>query len=196
MSDTKEFNLFATEELPPDLFDICKKPKQRRTVEDYQKGWTDVPDEVRNFVFSFIDRWMLLSPAFLSLSPVATKLYLCCINNTKFPQKYKRSRRPTKRRAGSSRITTMNKPMLTDPFMCPYRMVEAFGVSKNRQQIADAFNELRALKFITQIGVSRSDKASVYQHCYDYIDLTVEDVKQIKNDLGKAKADRNNKKKK
>lgn len=194
MTEKKGFDLFAPEELPSDIFDIAKKPKQRRTVDDYLKGWASVPDEVKNFVFSFIDRWMLLSPAFLALSPVATKLYLCCINNTKFPKKHKRVRRPTKRRIGASRQTTMNEGMLTDPFMCPYRMAEAFGVSKNRQQIADAFNELKALKFITQIGISRSDRASVYRHSYGYIDLTEDEVKQIKDDLRKAKADRNKKK--
>lgn len=175
----------------PDLFDnpdrvksIFDKDQNRWTVDDYRSVMGDARVQgMRNFTLDILIRYLVESPAFLSLSPRATKLFIACCNAT-WVNGDDSKRRPGGRDNGNRfDATKEDRPDLdTAPFYCTYNYAKAFGVGTSKQ-IAAAFRELKAFGFIKQKGVSRRNYPNVYEHSSEYKALTWDDINRIKSEL-------------
>ena len=166
-----------TKKRPLDLFD---KQRERWTKEDYRIALGQLTDKKLNFSILMLTRRTMVSPAFLELSPRATKLLLCAMNNTWVAESYKDRRNTNKHTEGIASVIE------TEEFVCPYSLAEAFGVG-SRKQIKEAFAELKALGFIEQIGVRKPNAMNVYIHSQDHLKLNYEQVAEIKQGLKKPK---------
>jgi hypothetical protein len=167
-------DLFATAtEEPRSIFD---KDRHRWTADNYRQALSQLPDKLLNFSFLMITRRMIVSPAYLSLSPRAAKLLIACVNATWISETYRDRRNVCKH--------VPNKPdrIKTEPFMLPYSLCEVFSVG-SRNQIKKAFDELKAFGFIAQVGRSWYNKPNIYRHIEDYLNLTWADIPNIKAQL-------------
>lgn len=161
--------------------DIFSKCRARWTKNDYIKALRGLSDRRLNFNVWF-KREMLVSPAFLMLSPRGSKLLMCCWNVTWLD--------PVgldKRNTGKHNIDDRNTPQPemtyeTAPFMLPFSLAEAFGVG-TRKQITQAFRELKALGFVEQIGISRRNYPNIYRRSDGWKELSFEDVQRIQKEL-------------
>lgn len=158
---------------PRSIFD---KDRHRWTVDDYREALGSLHDKLLNFSFLMITRRMVVSPAYLSLSPRASKLLVACINATWIDEAYNDRRNLRKHTDKPSKIKTQ-------PFMMPYNLALAFNVGTCRNQIKVAFDELKALGFIAQVGTSWYNRPNVYQHIEDYLSLSWSDLNDIKAKL-------------
>lgn len=159
---------------PRTIFD---RDKQRWNADDYRMAMQDLPDKLLNFSFLMITRRMVISPAYLSLSPRASKLLMCCINNTWVSESY-RDRRNT-----NKHIPDTPKQIQVEQFTCPYSLAMAFGVGTCRNQIKAAFDELKLYGFIRQVGKSWYNRPNVYEHVETYLSLSLTDCKRIQDKL-------------
>lgn len=171
----------------PDLFDtspkvtdIYSKDQQRWTPDDYVQAMEGLSDAKMAFQVCF-QRRMLMSPAFRALSPRASKLLILCWNNTWMEPVGER------RSIGKHSTSKQGKQIYeAEPFMCPYNLAVAFGVG-SRKQISEAFQELKALGFLDQVGVSKKNSPNIYKRSVRWESLTAEDIKQIQVDLKQKK---------
>lgn len=160
------------------------KERSRWTVDDYRSAMGDRSFPARNFTLDILIRFLVESPAFLSLSPRATKLFIACVNATWINSDVT-TKRPGKRKANSEydREKEDRPDLDAEPFYCPYAYAKVFGVGSDKQ-IAQAFRELKAFKFIEQVGVSRRNMPNIYRHISGYKALTWADCQALK--LNKA----------
>lgn len=163
---------------PKTIFD---KDRRRWNVDDYRIALSQLPDKLLNFSFLMITRRMVVSPAFLSLSPRSAKLLIACINATWIEDSYKDTRNLNKHNPGK------HDAIKTLPFNCPYSLAQVFNVG-SRKQVKEAFDELKSYQFIVQVGKSWYNRPNVYRHVEGYLNLTWEDCDQIKQDLKKKKS--------
>ena len=178
-SSGEKSDLFAPE--APATRDIFDKQRSRWTKGDYIKALQSLSDRRLKFNVWF-QREMLVSPAFLMLSPRAAKLLMCCWNVT-WLDPAGLDKRNTNKHTIDDRSTPQNEMTYeTAPFMLPYSLAEAFGVG-TRKQITKAFQELKALGFIKQIGISRRNYPNVYKRSEGWRRLSFEDVQRIQAEL-------------
>lgn len=181
-SSGRKADLFAPD--VPQTRDIFDKQRTRWTKNDYIKALQslDFPRLKFNVWFR---REMLVSPAFLMLSPRAAKLLMCCWNVT-WLDPAGLDKRNTNKHTIDDKNTPQNEMSYeAAPFMLPYNLAEAFSVGTPKQ-ITKAFQELKALGFIQQLGVSRRNYPNVYERSEGWRDLSFEDVQRIQTELKKG----------
>lgn len=169
MAKKPKKDLFDTS---PKVTDIYSKEQQRWTPDDYIQAMEGLSDAKMAFLVCF-QRRMLMSPAFRSLSPRASKLLVLCWNNTWMePSGDRRSIGKHGR----------GKVYEAEPFHCPYNLAIAFGVG-SRKQISEAFRELKSFGFLDQVGVSKRNSPNVYKRSTRWESLTADDINKIRQDL-------------
>ena len=167
-------DLFAVDTTEPrSIFD---KDRHRWTSDDYREALSRLPDKLLNFSFLMLNRRMVVSPAYLSLSPRASKLLIACINATWISESYKDRRNVNKHNPDKP-----NK-IKTEPFLLPYSLAEVFNIG-DRHQIKGAFNELKLYGFIVQVGKSWRNRPNIYRHVEDYLNISWADIPNIKTEL-------------
>lgn len=182
-SSGEKADLFAPD-IPDDISDIFKKDRNKWSKDDYIKAFRGLSDGQLRFKVQF-QREMLVSPAFLGLSPRGTKLLVCCWNVTDLVPEGKKNRPIGKHEINSKGIMAHEIEWNPKPFFCPYNLAEAFGVGTPKQ-ITKAFQELKALGFIEQIGISRRNYPNVYKRSEGWRRLSFEDVQRIQTELKKG----------
>lgn len=160
------------------IFDQAKL-QSRWTAHDYmeflKKLEKDGSDDLINWQMRIITRRMLISPAFVSLSPRATKLLMLTYNvaflrNT--PRSISRSGRKP------------DGDLIGKPFLCPFNLCKLYRIGTNGKQIKDAFRELIDRGFIDQIGNSHINKPNVYAHSYRWRGISWDDIDAKKLIMG------------
>ena len=129
-----------------------RKKKKR----DPPNKWESVSNHER---FLRIFESMFESPAFISLTPVATKVYMILKNEYR----------------GSY---TMNN------IICPYTTIEKYGISRN--SISPALRLLEALGFITRESGNLMRQPTIYHFSDKWKDIKdIATAKKIEKDLRK-----------
>lgn len=172
-----------------DLFDtsievrsIFDKSRNHWSVEDYRRALSELSDEKMKFRFYVLDRMTVASPAFMSLSPRAGKLYIAAINAAWI------SERVNKRTIEKHEDTVgwYDLRPMSHPFHLPFNLCKAFNVGNSRQ-IRQAFDELMMFGFLEQIGVSRRNYPNTYRHVSRFVSLSWADCMVITDRIQASK---------
>lgn len=171
-----------------DLFDnsievksIFDKSRNHWSADDYRQALMGLSDGLMRFRHLMLDRKTVTTPAYMSLSPRAAKLYMVAVNATWFPESV--NQRTIQKHEDT--VGWCDLRPLAGPFNLPYNMAKAFNVGNDRQ-IKAAFDELIMFGFIKQISVSRRNYPNVYRHVSGFITQTWANCQDIQASL-KAK---------
>jgi len=166
------------------LLDQERSRAEARISETIEKNQDWTVDQHRDFLivgnhsdkhenFPILQRKVITNPAFLALSPIATKMLLLCYHSTYWIP-------PTTDKRHINKHVPF-EPGQPKPFKLSYDRVRAAGISSH-QSIRKGFLELEALGFI-ELESQNFGAANVYIISNKYDSLTEHDVKRIKKQL-------------
>lgn len=136
--------------------------------EFYQRGYSkeELPWENK------LPRLSMITDAYMALSFPASKLLMVCINQTYYPKQPKKREQKRKKQ----------HELKPNPFRLTYNAARVFGFT-NKRTTKKAFDELKALGFLEQVGDSNYGEANIYKLSYRHLKLTSEQVIEIKKQL-------------
>lgn len=144
------------------------------SVEDHRDflmcGYTDKQLEWR-----VIQRRIIASPAFWSLSGTETKVLLMCCNEVDWK---KAKKRKVQAKAGNGKCRTIELPREPMEFSIPINRLEAVGIS--RSSAIRAMDRLQKLGFIKKIAAP-AGLPTIYELSEEYQGLSSQEIGGVKN---------------